>query len=148
MFEVIERSERGELHISEYDFKHNARAGGPRRIDAYYLERPRPAAMGIQAGLPADLWRALEIEALACFRHSYPPGAQVFWAAATAEDVEYDRIFRLRPVIDQEAPDWVAAVEGQATVYGPDDLVSILFRSGVPLVPALAILENLKESTR
>lgn len=138
---VIEESPRGTLYIFEWDF---GAPGTGRGVDAYYTEDPQPAAVAIEQGLPDSKRRALEIEARACFRDPPPTGRKVLWTAGSLEEVDSHRVRRLRPIIEEEAPDWVEAVSIAADVYGEDE-ASVAFWSGVPLEPALAILENLEQ---
>lgn len=133
--EVMEESSRGKLRVIEFNL-------GENRVEAYYTEHPEPAAMAIQPGLPDSRRRALEIEARACFRDPPPTGRKVFYVARSLDEVDPNRVRRLRSILEEEAPEWVEAIKIAADVYG-DDKVSVVFWSGVPLEVGLAILQNL-----
>lgn len=79
-----------------------------------------------------------------------PPktGRKVFYGASSVEEIDPNRVRRLRSVVEAEAPDWVECVKEQAQSF-PDDLVSIIYWSeyhcGATPEAVVAILENFRE---
>lgn len=99
--------------------------------------------MGIQVGLPEISREALELEGRACYRKPPPTGRKVFYGASCLEEIDPNRVRRLKKIVEAEKPGWVERVRREAGIY--DEEIDIIFWSEVPPEPALAILQILVE---
>lgn len=99
--------------------------------------------MAIQPGIPEESRRAREIEAHG--HHVRPPrrGEKFCTWPHSVEDIDPGSVRALRRVVEFMEPDWVRRVKDEYEFYG-DDLLSVIYWSGIPAEAAKAILLNLK----
>lgn len=116
-----------------------------KRLEALYIADPEPAGAALSEDLAPEARRARELEVRGYFR--VPPSCGRRWKlcylAANLEEVDPEAVRALRPDIESEEPEWVAAVRRGWELHR--DVERVGFETRVPLQAVVAILENLRE---